>query len=198
MKKILLVITCLVLTLSLVGCSSNSAKGTVSKFCEAMKDLNTEEMSKYTIQAANLDLVKYNNQYLIRAFEIIKKNLKKLDYKVTDEKLIDETSYLSVDIDYVDITDAINYAFDELYNSSLNMPSGADENYLVDSFITAFDNYLENDSSKKAHDTVSFACKKVDGVWKIANYDSDRLVNIITCNLQQAFSNGYNSIKSKL
>jgi hypothetical protein len=199
MKRIASLALVFALALSLVGCSGSKPDTVITTFCNAVKAFDFETAATCMENGSNDFEDPYDDAELEedlmseQVMSYLKDCASQLTYQLGEATIDGDAASVPVSISYVDASPVITSALGEYIAQALGLAfSGADEAQMEELFGSIFMEKTESVQTAMASDTVVFKCVKVDGDWKIAEFDDDAqtvITNILTSNIAGAFEN---------
>lgn len=188
-----------VMLVSLVGCSSASKpESTVTKFCDALKKLDTETASSYFV-SGDWDIensyteenAEEQNIITEQFFEYFANCTKEMTYVLGETTTDGDKAVIPVTFTYVDASPVISATLGDFIAQALALEfSGADDSIMEELFSTIFIEKTESVSTGTATATVELVCIKQNDEWKIQELSDDalyKIFNIMCCNIDKVF-----------
>lgn len=199
MKKMLGSFLAVIMLVSLVGCGSASKpEHTVTKFCDALKKLDTETVSSCFVSGDSDIENPYTEEnaekqdiFTEQAIEYLTKCAKEMTYVLGETTTDDDKAVIPVTFTYVDVSPVISAALGDYITQALALAfSGADDSIAEELFGTIFMEKTESVSTGTTTATIELVCIKQNDEWKIQELSDDdqyEIINIISCNMAKAF-----------
>ncbi len=180
----------MIMSLIITGCGLNSKPDSiVKKYCDAMKTLDLETMSKCTANGTNDDLKELfeeEEDYNVLT-EYLKENAAKMKYSITDTQVDGDKGTVKVKFTYLDASPMLASVFGEYITQAFGLAfSGASEDAISDLFTNIFNEKKESMTLSTTETEVTFTCVKKDKEWLIEDA-SDELLSVVMCNMNKTF-----------
>lgn len=191
MKKIISLITTLLLVFCLFGCGGPKPEETVDKYLGALKNLDFAVANETLLNPSDLDfdedLEDEDAQYLI---DVFKKYSNEIKYEITNVETEDDEAKVTVDFEYVDAYEVGAAAVKEIFGKIFTMAFAGThltEEEMTTIITEAFDKAMQENKTNMVNSTETFDLVKTDDGWKISSLP-ENLINIATSNLMKPFS----------
>lgn len=175
MKKIILALATIFMTISLVSCGGKTeAKDSVKDFFSAYKDMNLNKANEYVEDGGLLQKsIKQFEDYDKSRIEALKYWSNKLSYKILDTEEKDKEAKIKVEVTALNGSQIYNEYMENVQSLKINGATLNDETADGDAvgsdFDKAFITALENQTNSLTTTDVTIILKKEDGKWKIQN-----------------------------
>ncbi len=194
MKKLLSIVLVMFMVFVLVGCGPAKPEDTVSDFFKAVKVFDTKAIAVTLSDGKPEDIVDGNvfkEEDENSAFtDMIKNNMKKLTYKITDTKIDGDKAVVSVSCKYVDAGPLLKATFEEYITKVFETAFSG-----VEMTQTEVDKLLGDimlEQRKKIPETFKEKDIKIDLIKKddkwVINKVNDDLLDVIMSGLSSAFA----------
>lgn len=189
-------ITVLLCAVLLCGCNINTPENTVNKFCEALKNFDSEAINS-CFNASSIDLTGLmsdgatagDDMYTELFIDYFKESAKEITYTLSEPIINDDTAVITVGFSYVDATPVISAAITEYMSQAFMLAlGGADEEMLENLMLSIFKSKVDTVDTDFTYSTVDITCVKSssDNKWLIQEFNADeayKLANIMSCNM---------------
>ncbi len=194
MRKSFVILMIIFLMVGLVGCSTNQPELVIKEYCNTLKSYDLEKLETYMVDntdKVNVDL-ETDDIFGKSIFSFLEDCASDLKYTIGAVTVNNDTATVSVTFKYLDATLLTQSVIGEYMKQAFALAfSGADESTMEGIFSTIFEEKKEEIELSESTEIVMFNCVKVADKWKIDNFsisDSEKLTNIMTCNMNKVFS----------
>ena len=198
MKRILVLLGVLVLSLSLVGCGAAKPDATVAAFFTSAQQFDTEGMAATILPENEEDIAFLNfdpdveeDEYAQYFIDYFAANAEKITYTITDSQVEEDQAVVTVECTYIDGEPMINNVLEEYIVRSFEIAfSGQSftKEDAADLFIEVLDEYTLTAEEVYTTETFDVSCINQEGVWYIEEVTTDML-DVVTSNFMTAIYN---------
>lgn len=187
MKRFFCMLCAVMLCVTMTGCGiGDKPEAPVNGFCTAMKEFDLKAMNDYlAVEDGTIDaLLENTDETYERIIEMIEKYSKEMTYTITDTQKDGESATVSVEFEYVDISEIVNEAM-RVYVQEMISSQSTDlsEEEMMERFMEIVEETSERAELEKLTATADFACVKTEEGWKIDQVPQEALT-VLTGNLQ--------------
>lgn len=176
MRKLIVVLFAVIVSISLVGCGNNNKEisDSVNDFFSSYKNLNFKNANKYVEDGGLLakSINKFDS-YNKKREDAMKYWASKIQYKITNTESKDDNGTADVEVTALDGNYIYNNYMQNVQSLQLNESQLNNNNDNGDpiggDFDSAFLIALENQDTPLKTSKITVKLKKVDGTWKIEN-----------------------------
>lgn len=193
MRK-LIVLFCIIVVASLVGCSAPKPESTVSEFIEAGKKFDivkmaqtfnpSNESNKEIMEDFTREDSESENQYQAYFFDYFKENAKKITYQIKNSTIEGDQATVTVDFKYVNGGPLLKATIGEVFTKVIAMAfSGVElsDEEMEQMFISTMKNQQNTVEELFIEKTIDIKLVLIDKQWYI-DEPSDELLDVFTSN----------------
>ena len=197
MKKVVSIVLSVCLLLPLCGCfqKASAPDKVVQAFCTAIPSYDIDKMDSCTsfdksmLEYISLSFGEGEDSMVDYFLDYLKEWSKKTTYSLKEIDMQEDAASIQVRFQYVDASSPVETALVEYaFQTVAQVLAGATEDQLRSILKDFLAEKLAAQPSGLSEETVTFACRKENGVWKIAGISSAEILRVLTCNLSDSFS----------
>lgn len=183
MKKIFLLMTLMLLSISLIGCAMDKPENAVDRFFTAAKTFDSEKMNAAlmvndsSINEAASSLVDGSYyKFQIHFLDYLKSNASKVEYTVKETTVDGDKAVVTVDVRYIDASSMVRGTIGDVFRELLaNAFSGVEltEEQTGKMFTDALASHISSDEQATVEKTLTINCVKSDNKWYVSELNAD-------------------------
>lgn len=167
MKKILIFILIIAMSISLTACNANSPDKTVKGMLDSIKSWNTEEMKKYISADDFYAQADMESDSAASAAAMMKLLVANMNYKITGTKVTGNTATVNVDITNIDMKPVFADMFSQLFSLAFSGVDLSDQAVVEAKILEILKTSIEKNKATTVTNSVSLNLTKGKDGWVI-------------------------------
>jgi len=191
MKRIRVVVCCIIMMFLLAGCGEEQkVQNATKEFCEAIKAVDVDALSNYVEGESSTNSVglskddKYSQGFL----DFIRDNAKNTTFEIGEINVTGDTATCEVSFEYNDTTEVVNAALKEMFYTAMQNAFSGDKDE-TDYSMLLIDKLNEAKSTTEiSRDSRVLVVNlvKTNGEWKVSIPKGDETYSdIVSCNVSK-------------
>lgn len=167
MKKILIFILIIAMSISLTACSANSPDKTVKGMLDSIKSWDTEAMKKYISADDFYAQADMESDSAASAAAMMKLLVANMSYKITGTKVTGNTATVNVDITNIDMKPVFEDMFSQLFSLAFSGVDLSDQAVVEAKILEILKTSIEKNKATTVTNSVSLNLTKGNDGWVI-------------------------------